>query len=281
VYVLAANLIPMERTLIVEFTKMSGAGNDFIVLDNRFFAFSDDELSRLAIRLCHRREGIGADGLMALAFPTEVRADARLVYYNADGSRATLCGNGARCMARFARWAGVEAEPLTLQTDAGPLTAFVPPQESDPVRISMPVPAHFRNTDEVLRGTDYVWTGTEHLVRFVDRLEEAPVATLGPVLRGHPGFGDRGVNVNFVEVTEDGLKVRTWEKGVEGETLACATGAVAAVAVAAAQYRISRDKPVPVQAPGGMLVVTLPQSEGEPTWLEGPTRTVFRGTFEY
>lgn len=271
----------MQRTLIVEFTKMSGAGNDFIVLDNRFFAFSDDELSQLALRLCHRREGIGADGLMALAFPSREEAHARMVYYNADGTRATLCGNGARCMARFARWAGIEAEPLALETDAGILTAFVPPSAADPVRISMPVPAHSRAMDDVLQGTTYVWTGTEHLVVFVEAVDKAPVEHLGAELRHHTGLGERGANINFVEVAGDHLKIRTWEKGVEGETLACATGAVAAAAVSAAQGRIPHDAPVSVQAPGGMLTVVLPNSEGEPTWLEGPTRTVFRGTFEF
>lgn len=260
---------------------MSGAGNDFIVVDNRFFAFSDDELSRLAVRLCHRREGIGADGLMALAFPTLDGADARMVYYNADGSRATLCGNGARCMARFARWAGIEAEPIALQTDAGVLTAFVPALEAHPVRISMPIPIETQAMDAVQPGATYVWTGTEHLVTFVEAVSSAPVATHGPAFRHHPALGERGANVNFVEVAGDSLKIRTWEKGVEGETLACATGAVAAAAVAAAQGRIPHTAPIPVHALGGMLTVALPNAEGEPTWLEGPTRTVFRGTFEF
>ena len=261
------------RSLVVEFTKMSGAGNDFVVLDNRFYAFSGKELSDLAERWCARRTGVGADGLLALEASDE--AHFRMRYFNADGSVGTMCGNGARCLARFAHDAGLAHTPLHFVTDAGPYSAEV--SESS-VRLAIPSERDFAELPEDADGPArcYAWTGTEHLVGVVDRVDQADVAGLGARLRRtNP---PKGANVNFAEVTRSGLRVRTFEKGVEAETLACGTGATASAVAARRQARFEADR-VSVEMPGGTLVIGF-SADGKAIYLEGPADYVFRGTLE-
>jgi diaminopimelate epimerase len=270
--------------LVVEFTKMNGAGNDFIVLDNRFYHFSDDELSDIARRFCPRRTGIGADGLLALNVPLG-DADFRMRYINADGSVGTMCGNGARCIAHFAHLAGVAGEPLRFETDAGPHVAH-DAHEGSALKIEMVSPRDVREESlNDLGGVDatYVWTGTEHAVVLVRELTDGTVDTLGPQIRRHPAFSPAGVNVNFVQVVSDtSLQACTYEKGVEAMTLACGTGAVAAAFVAA-ERGLVKSGPVSVNVPGGQLIVHLPdpaQPESK-VMLEGPVEVIYRGSFEW
>lgn len=276
-----------SRRLVVEFTKMTGAGNDFIVIDNRFYHFSDAELAALTRRYAPRRTGIGADGLLAFDRPDEAAHHFRMRYLNADGSPGTMCGNGARCLARFARLAGLEDTELTFETDAGLYRAWVP-DEGD-VRLFVPDARDFR-PNLLVAGLDgpvhYLWTGTEHLVRYVAEVAVAPVETEGPRLRHDRTLSPRGANVNFVEVVEDGpaealLRVRTFEKGVEAETLACGTGATASALVSCLLGRVAAST-VAVSMPGGTLRVGFQRHDGRPTnlWLEGPAEAVFRGTVE-
>ncbi len=259
---------------------MNGAGNDFVVLDNRFYAFSEADLGALARDLCRRTESIGADGLLALDTGTD-GADFRMHYHNADGSRATMCGNGARCLVRFAAASGIEADPVTFDTDAGRYHART--LASGEVALTVPPPARLRAVD--LAGglaATFVWTGTEHVVVFVSSAARAPVESLGPLLRRDPALGGAGANVNFAEVTgPDRLRVRTFEKGVEAETRACGTGAIAAAAAALATRRL-RATPIFVEMPGGTLRVDLPASpdDGVACALTGPAETTFRGTAE-
>lgn len=277
----------MARKLIVEFTKMNGAGNDFVVVDNRFFNFSDEELSALAQRWCPRRVGIGADGVLALSAPSSGDHHFRMRYVNADGSIASMCGNGARCLARYARRAGIDHERLRFETDAGTFEALAPAEESDPVRLFVPPPEAYR-PDVALAGLganeqwDYLWTGTHHAVAFVDDVEAAPVSQLGPAVRHHETFQPEGTNVNFVQVAGDeDVRVRTFEKGVEAETLACGTGALASALVSRLRGRVHADA-VRVHMPGGTLTVGA-QRRGESfddVYLEGPAQTVYRGTLE-
>lgn len=283
----------MERKLVLEFTKMNGAGNDFIVLDNRFYAFSDEELAELARRYCRRRWGIGADGLLALALPQEPGTHYRMRYFNADGSLGTMCGNGARCLARFARLAGMRDHTLCFETDAGIYQAEVPDALQAAVRLYLPPvgtyepqPALFTSLDAAFASVAFIWTGTEHLVCFVPSVETVPVATWGAQLRYDAALQPRGANVDFVEVVGEAqgrsiLRARTYEKGVEAETLACGTGAVAAALVAWRQGRV-RQLPIEVHMPGGVLVVGFkPEEAGETMlFLEGPAEVVFRGTVE-
>jgi diaminopimelate epimerase len=269
--------------LVVEFTKMSGAGNDFIVLDNRFYHFSDDELRDIAIRFCPRRTGIGADGVLALNVPLG-DADFRMRYINADGSIGTMCGNGARCIAHFATLAGIEGEPLRFETDAGPHVAH-DAGVGDAVKIDMISPRDRQETllDELDRlEVTYVWTGTEHAVVFVPDIQLCDVSGLGRRIRQHGSFQPAGVNVNFVQAVNDAtLAVTTYEKGVEAATLACGTGAVASAYVAA-QRGFVRGSKIAVRMPGGDLTVHLHTEGGESAgvMLEGPAEVVYRGSFE-
>ncbi len=286
----------MTPTLVVEFAKWSGAGNDFIALDNRFYALSDDEAARLAVHLCDRRTGIGADGLLLLSvdgdpFDTQ-SADPRMTIYNADGSRATMCGNGARCMARIAAESGFGATgdastALTLQTDAGPVHARI---DASHVTLSLPDARDLRTLNIGEFEVFYAWTGTEHAVVWTDDVDAVDVEAVGRRLRHADVWGDKGANVTFAEVTSPGrIRVRTFEKGVEAETLACGTGAVAAglaaASVGSAHVEGERSS-VEVEARGGTLSVgfdwtggaLLPASISGVT-LGGPARRLFRGTF--
>lgn len=286
----------MQRKLIVEFTKMNGAGNDFIVIDNRFFHFSLDDLAGLARQWCARRTGIGADGLLALAAPDDPSHDARMLYWNADGSRATMCGNGARCLARFARQAGLGGPEMHLETDAGVFRVKVPDDPEAPVRLSGHAVRDWQpdvqlESSLALDGPlAYLWTGTEHTVCFVPNVKAAPVIDTGRRVRYDPALAPAGANVNFVEVVTPGgarhpatLTVRTYEKGVEAETLACGTGALAAAVVAWQSGQVAAEaRAVRVQMPGGTLTVGFEVADGtvRDVYLEGPAQFVFRGTVE-
>lgn len=268
--------------LVVEFSKMNGTGNDFIVIDNRFYHFDDAELSEMAKRFCTRRTGIGADGLLALNVPLG-DADFRMRYINADGSIGTMCGNGARCLARFARSAGLHEDPLRFETDAGPHVAYVD-DESASVRLSMVEPRDLRREitlEDGLPDVTYVWTGTEHAVTFVEDVASVDVGTIGPLIRREPAFTPTGVNVDFVQVDRDRarLVVRTYEKGVEAETLACGTGAVAAACVAKEMALLDQNR-ISVDMPGGRLLVTFAEPSAPGVTLEGEAAIVYRGSFE-
>lgn len=280
----------MKRALVVEFTKMNGAGNDFIVIDNRFFYFRPEELSALAARFCPRRTGIGADGLLALSKPRDEAHHYRMQYYNADGSLATMCGNGARCLARFARRAGLSTNPLVFETEAGLFEAEVPADEAAPVRLRMNAPEHwhphFQLTapEKASGAVHYIWTGTEHLVQFVEDVDACDVDGVGAALRHDANLAPKGANANFVsriEGAEAALRVRTYEKGVEAETLACGTGALAAAVAARLLGQVSADK-IEVHMPGGVLGVEIEYDQGEIAhlYLEGPAEAVYRGTVE-
>ncbi len=282
----------IKRKLVLEFTKMNGNGNDFIVIDNRFYNFTADELSDLARRFCPRRTGIGADGLLAFMAPDDEQYDYRMKYYNADGSLGTMCGNGARCLARFARNAGIYSAEMQFESDAGVYSAFVPAEEDAPVRIYVQPPQHLDlNTALETLTKDpahFIWTGTEHLVCFVDDAAAVPVGQMGPVLRNDAALQPAGANVNFVEILDRGsadqparIYVRTYEKGVEEETLACGTGAMASSVIAKIKGLIDTET-VSVQMGGGLLGVGF-KLEGEDVsglYLEGPVVTVYRGTTE-
>lgn len=282
----------IKRKLVLEFTKMSGNGNDFIVIDNRFYNFSAEELSDLARRFCARRTGIGADGILAYMLPDDAQHQYRMKYYNADGSLGTMCGNGARCLARFARKAGVTEETMQFESDAGVYRATAGVDDADPVRIYVQPPKDLvleKLTHPQLEGPGhYIWTGTEHLVVFTTSLDSAPVGSLGKTLRHHDALGEQGANVNFVSVTHPGtatapaqLRVRTYEKGVEDETLACGTGAMASAVIAHKTGRIAATR-VDVQMAGGMLGVGFePADDGVANlYLEGVVDTIYRGTTE-
>ena len=284
----------MKKKLVVPFEKMNGAGNDFIVIDNRFFHFTDEELSALAARWCPRRTGVGADGLLAFARPEDAAAhDYRMRYFNADGSRATMCGNGGRCLARFARDAGLEQESFVFESDAGIYRAQLMGEQGaaeQAARLFVPPPRRFRPRVELQSGValPFIWTGTEHVVLFVGDAAAAAVEAEGWAIRQDAALAPAGANVNFVQVIEAGgqgapaqLVVRTYEKGVEAETQACGTGALAAAVTARLTGRTQTEQ-IDVQMPGGRLRVGF-RLDGEAVqdlYLEGPVAYTFRGTLE-
>ncbi|HZN38183.1 MAG TPA: diaminopimelate epimerase [Planctomycetota bacterium] len=258
----------------VPFTKMEGAGNDYVYLDAIRTPLSLANAPLLARRWSDRHFGIGADGLIVMSRGQQ--APIRMSMWNADGSRGAMCGNGLRCLARLAFEHGhVRERAFTVETDAGPRRVELL-AEADEVRAWMgdvrcgaPI-----RIDVGGHPVDFVPgdAGNPHAVTFVADVEAADVAGIGRMLQAHRGFPG-GVNVEFVQVQgPDSLLVRTFERG-SGETLACGTGAVVAAAAARQQGRV-RAATVAVRLRGGTLRVV---GEGSTLAIEGPARTVFTG----
>jgi diaminopimelate epimerase len=254
------------------FHKLSGAGNDFVLV-------TGSAGPALARRLCDRLRGVGADGLLAVE---RRRGGASLSYFNADGSRA-FCGNGSRCAAWWAYrqgWTGGSKE-FTLATTRGALRARITGARR--AAVQMPAPRNIRLSRKLkalgrnltLHSLD---TGVPHAVLIWDDLESAPVLELGQALRRHKAFAPRGTNVDFVEFGRNVLRLRTYERGVEEETLACGTGVAAAAIVA---FLLGRGKPpMRVRVRGGeRLTVRFRESDLGDLWLEGPVTPLFNGTF--
>ena len=265
-------------TAAIPFVKMSGAGNDFIVIDNRDGRVGD-EAPDLARRVCRRRLSVGADGLILVE--DHPSADFAWRFYNADGSRPGMCGNGARCVARFARLSGIAGDEMTFATLAGTIRARV---RGDRVEIDMTPPGPVAGGEPIeLHGTTVapvtVDTGVPHAVVFVEDVEAVDVVGLGRPLRHHPRFAPAGTNANFVAVQRPGrLALRTYERGVEDETLACGTGAVAAALVAARRH--GWPSPVDIETRSGAVLTVhfTPDGDGvRDVRLEGDARLVCRG----
>jgi diaminopimelate epimerase len=261
------------------FFKMHGGGNDFVLVDHRLPILPEADQPRFARRVCHRQTGVGADGLILLELSD--RADVRWRFYNADGSAAEMCGNGARCAARFAAMRGLAGESLTLETLAGVIQAEVHERQAritmtgvgEP-RLHLAVPLN----DRTLTG-HFQPVGVPHVVFPATDLDDTPVAKWGRAVRYHQMFQPAGTNVNFIRVTgPHALTVRTYERGVEDETLACGTGAVASALVAARLGQVG--SPVLVLTRGGeILTVSFQQQDDAITdiFLEGEALVVFQG----
>ena len=263
----------------VPFYKMSGAGNDFIVIDNRNAVVPDMDLPGFAANICRRKYSVGADGLFLLE--ASERADFKWRFFNADGSIAEMCGNGARCVSRFAVLTGMTGEELSFETLAGIIHARV---SGDQVRIKMTDP-HSLGIDKEIAFDNgkatygFINTGVPHVVIEVDDIERVDVAAVGREIRNHADFAPAGTNVNFVVRGKDGtLGIRTYERGVEDETLACGTGNVAAALVFSERYGLS--SPVTLKTRSGFLLKVHFQKSGD-TWqavyLEGDARVIYKG----
>lgn len=245
----------------LEFAKMSGAGNDFVVIDNRQGAIGQD-VRELAKQLCRRRMSIGADGLILVG---ESRDHAfRMRYFNADGSEADMCGNGGRCVARFASELGIAGREMEFESKVGLHHAEA--REDGTVKLGLPDPrAVLLKTTLTIDGEHLtlhrVNTGVPHAVIEVDDVETYPVVEMGRVIRYHSRFAPEGTNVDFVTMKPDGmLRLRTYERGVEDETLACGTGAVATALMMAALGKAESPAVVMTQG-GGPLVVSFFMSD--------------------
>ncbi len=265
----------------IPFTKLSGCHNDFVLLDNRDGRIPGDP-TQWARTLCRRRYSIGADGLLVIESDSQVQFS--MCYYNADGSMADLCGNGARCAALYAYRKGIVPQEMKFRSSAGMHWAHV---KTDTVQVSMPEPRDIRRDlhlsidGQDLTGT-FVHSGVPHFVSFVQNIADAAVVELGHKIRHHPQFSPEGTNADFARIqSPNRLALRTYERGVEDETLACGTGATAAAIAAHLGHGLT--PPVIVDTQGNcILVVDFNFSSGTITnvSLEGEARIVFEGTFE-
>jgi diaminopimelate epimerase len=259
----------------MNFVKYQATGNDFILLDNRAHWF--DKSNYLLInKLCDRKFGIGADGLILLEL--EEKADFRMVYFNADGHEGSMCGNGGRCIAAFA------SELLDLRPEIqfiafdGPHSANILQHSGNDFRIRLSMKDVF--LPEIVAGDLILDTGSPHYVRFVNQLGETDVLTAGREIRYAGRFAASGINVNFVELLEPGkIMVRTYERGVENETLSCGTG-VTASAIAAFAADLTEQTSIEVKTPGGVLKVSFEPGPDcfRQVSLEGEAVKVFEGS---
>jgi diaminopimelate epimerase len=268
--------------MVLDFTKMNGAGNDFVLIDNRA---QKVRLSHAQIvRLCDRHRGVGADGVLLLVPATSGKADWAWDFYNSDGSTGEMCGNGARCFARFVQKLTGARDSFTFETGAGIITASF---QGDRVTVNLTRPGGLRLNEDVplsagKESIHSINTGVPHAVIYVPDADRAMVQQLGPEIRRHPHFGPKGTNVNFVQrLGPNHIRVRTFERGVEGETLACGTGVTASALISARLHGFT--SPVKVQVQGGdQLEISFKEEGGQfaDVRLTGPAEIVFEGRIE-
>ncbi len=267
------------ETKRIPFYKMHGGGNDFVLVDHRRALIPEAKQPRFARRVCARQVGVGADGLILIEGSDQ--ADFRWRFYNADGSEAEMCGNGGRCAARLAVMLGIAPPNLSFETLAGIMHAEVKDRE---VRLELTGIEDFRLYQEIpINGKTvtghFLKVGVPHVVVPVPDLEQVPVTFWGKVVRFHPLFQPAGTNVNFINLQGSrALEVRTYERGVEDETLACGTGAVASALIAARLGHVQ--SPVAVQTRGGETLTVHFQLQGETfkeVFLEGEALVVCQG----
>ena len=268
-----------DRRRRIPFYKMHGGGNDFVLIDNRRACIPEAEQPAFARKVCARQVGVGADGLILLEESS--RADFSWRFYNADGSEPEMCGNGGRCAARLAVLLGLAGHSLSFETLAGLIHAEVHERMVrlaltgvGDLRLSQQIPIN----GETLTG-HFLKVGVPHVVVPVRDLEHVPVTSLGRTVRFHPLFGPAGTNVNFIRLKgPHALEVRTYERGVEDETLACGNGAVASVLIAARLGEMA--SPSVVHTRGGEVLTVHFKSQGETfadVYLEGEALVVFQG----
>lgn len=257
----------------LDFFKISASGNDFIVIDNRNGKIGElfPDLKDFVVKICRQHHSVGADGLILIE--NSDAFDFRWRFFNADGSEAEMCGNGGRCAARFAFVKGIAGDRMVFETAAGLIEAQVKGtrvklQLTAPVDLKLDYPVALEEKEIFLSSVN---TGVPHVVVLVDDVDHVPVEDLGRHIRYHKVFGEKGTNVNFVEVMDkENVKIRTYERGVEGETYACGTGAVA-VGVILREKEIVKG-PVNIWTRGGeMLKVHV----NENVYLEGETRIIY------
>ena len=254
---------------MLSFSKYQGTGNDFIMIDNRdkLFEKSKEEIAFL----CDRRFGIGADGLILIESQPDF--DFKMKYFNADGNEGSMCGNGSRCLTQFAFDQGIKKEKYSFIASDGDHESFI--KENGWIHVKMIDVNNVKNYNE-----DFVLnTGSPHYVKQVVELDKLDVFNEGKLVRYNTEFKQNGINVNFVEkINNDTIKVRTYERGVEDETLSCGTGITASSLVCF--YNDMGFNKINVQAPGGNLAVEfekIGEHSFENIWLCGPATFVFKG----
>lgn len=257
-----------------EFYKYQGTGNDFVMIDNRTNFFPKDNV-KLIEQLCDRRFGIGADGLILLENDTDT--DFRMVYYNSDGNQSSMCGNGGRCLVAFAKNLEIiENQTVFIATDGLHHATL-----SDDGIVSL----QMKSVDAVKTTSEYVFldTGSPHHVQMVSDLAHFNIKDIGAKIRYSDLYGKAGSNVNFVEqLSEDTFAIRTYERGVEDETLSCGTGATA-TAIAMNSIGKTHSNSIHLHVQGGELEVSFEKKDGKFTdvFLKGPAKFVFKGTISW
>ena len=263
----------------IPFSKMSGCGNDFIFIDNRRRILDPDHLGDFVPKVCAPKISVGADGVVLIE--DSRKANFRWRFFNSDGSEAEMCGNAGRCAARFAVLKGIAPEKLAFETLAGIIAAEVFGRR---VKLQMVKPFGLKldlavQIDGTSLSLHFLNTGVPHAIQFVPEASKVNVKDLGRKIRFHAHFQPSGTNANFAQVIDrKNIKVRTYERGVEDETLACGTGAVASALISGAKGFV--DSPVAVETSGGEILNIHFQKKGDgfdPVFLEGDTRLVCEG----
>jgi diaminopimelate epimerase len=252
------------------FYKYQGTGNDFIIVDNRTQLF-DRTKNDIVAKLCDRRFGIGADGMMLLQ--NKMGYDFEMVYYNSDGNESSMCGNGGRCIVEFAKTLGLVKEKALFIASDGEHEAFV---KQGYISLKM------NNVSKIELNANFAFlnTGSPHYVAFVNHVEQFNVLEEGKKIRNNERFKEKGTNVNFIEKQYNELFVRTYERGVEAETYSCGTGVTAAALVASLKEVATTSTTCDVKTLGGKLTVKFTRhSDNSFTdiWLDGPATFVYKG----
>jgi diaminopimelate epimerase len=263
----------------IPFYKMSGAGNDFIIIDNRQQIVADADLAGFISKVCRRKLSVGADGLILIE--ASDKCDFRWRFFNSDGSAAEMCGNGARCAARFAYVNGIAGSTLSFETEAGVVSAQI---DDDRVKVKMPDPSDLKLSYPLRLSNQSldissINTGVPHVVAIVARIDDVDVVALGREIRLHPMFAPAGTNANFVCRRKDHeIEIRTYERGVEDETLACGTGAIAGAIVSACRFEM--DSPIDVKTRSGEYLrihFNAQDSRFDHIYMEGGARIIYTG----
>jgi diaminopimelate epimerase len=257
--------------MTIVFNKYQGTGNDFIIIDNRQGAFNPEN-SELINRLCDRRFGIGADGLILICESHQF--DFEMKYFNSDGHESTMCGNGGRCSSAYAIREGIAGKELNFKAIDGTHKALL---NNGIISLQM------NDVDEptLIKGNYFLNTGSPHCIVFHKNIDKTDVNTEGRKIRLSDDYAPAGTNVNFVEVTDKGIYVRTFERGVEEETLSCGTGVTASAIASVLSGQIDMN-PVSVKTKGGNLSVSFKRDKKKITdvWLSGPATFVFEGMID-
>jgi diaminopimelate epimerase len=266
----------------IPFYKMSGAGNDFIIIDNRNQIVADKDLSGFIARICRRKMSAGADGLILIE--ASDKFDFRWRFFNSDGSKAEMCGNGARCAARFAHVTGIAGTTLSFETEAGVISAQI---NEDRVKVKMPDPSDLKLAYPLKLSNrsleiSSINTGVPHAVVMVEQVADVDVVTLGREIRLHQAFAPAGTNANFVQRSKgNAIEIRTYERGVEDETLACGTGAIASAIISASRFKMN--SPVDVKTRSGeYLTIYFSAKDGQfdDIYMEGGARIIYSGELQ-
>ena len=258
----------------IPFSKYQGTGNDFVIIDNRTETHLTRANTESIKMICDRKFGIGADGLILLE--NDETSDFKMVYYNADGNESTMCGNGGRCIVAFAQLLGVINDEAQFKAIDGLHMAYI---DKDQVKLQMQDVTNI----EVFDNHVFLDTGSPHHVQMEASIEDIDVKEKGRQIRFGEPYNDEGANVNFVsKISETEFSVRTYERGVEDETLSCGTG-VTAVALAMHKIGQTNNNSITLNTEGGQLIVSFKTdgSNYSDIWLIGPARLVFKGNLTW